>query len=181
MRLASGQRRLRLGTRGSALALRQAEIVIEALRKAAPNVQVETKVIRTHGDELLAGPPPEESVNGGPSFGEGVFVRAIENALLEQRVDLAVHSFKDMPSHGAPGLVIGAFPPRDDPRDVLVAHRGDSLRTLPQGARVATGSPRRRALLLAARPDLTVEPIRGNVDTRLHKVAESDLDRKSVV
>ncbi len=176
-----------LGTRGSALALRQAHIVRDALLQARPEFQIEISVIRTHGDEPASGSPANaqdaEPATERPPFdpasfipsGEGIFVRSIETALKAGRIDLAVHSFKDMPSVGPPELTIGAFPVREDPRDVLVARDGLTLQTLPSGSAVGTGSPRRRALLLDARSDIRVEPVRGNVDTRLRSVGGSDL------
>ncbi|HEY0215204.1 MAG TPA: hydroxymethylbilane synthase, partial [Cellulomonas sp.] len=107
--------------------------------------------------------------------GTGVFVAALRDALLDGRCDVAVHSFKDLPTAPAPGLVVAAVPPREDPRDALCARDGWTLATLPEGASVGTGSPRRAAQLLAARPDLRVVDIRGNVDTRLRRITD-DLD-----
>jgi hydroxymethylbilane synthase len=155
---------IRLGTRGSTLALVQARIVADALGGAE---RVEIVPMRTEGDRLAE---TRLAVAGG----KGLFVREIEEALLRGDVDLAVHSLKDLPAEPPAGLVLAAFPPREDPRDVLVTKAPASLDTLSSGARVGTSSPRRRALLLAARPDLAVEPIRGNVDTRLRKLAEGD-------
>lgn len=166
---------LRLATRGSALALRQAAIVRESLLAIQPDLQIEIVVIRTQGDEPLPGHSADDFEGPFP-FGEGVFVRMIEAALLAGRIDIAVHSFKDMPSVEPPGLIVAAFPPREDPRDVLVTTHGASLRSLAIGARVGTGSPRREALLLAQRPDLHVVPIRGNVDTRLRRVEDGVVD-----
>ena len=155
---------IRLGTRGSTLALVQARIVADAL---GGTERVEIVPMRTEGDRLAEA---RLAVVGG----KGLFVREIEEALLRGEIDLAVHSLKDLPAEPPPGLVLAAFPPREDPRDVLVTKAPATLDTLPAGARVGTSSPRRRALLLAARPDLAVEPIRGNVDTRLRKLAEGD-------
>jgi hydroxymethylbilane synthase len=155
---------IRLGTRGSTLALVQCRIVAELLGGAAA-----TRIVpmRTEGDRLAEA---RLAVVGG----KGLFVREIEDALLRGEIDLAVHSLKDLPAEPPPGLVLAAFPPREDPRDVLVTKSPATLQTLPAGARVGTSSPRRQALLLAARPDLAVEPIRGNVDTRLRKLGEAD-------
>lgn len=163
---------LRIGSRGSALALRQTGLVLDALQRAAPDVHIEVKVIRTEGDE----PVSDEEADDRTPTGQGVFVRTIEAALLAGEIDLAVHSFKDMPSAGPAGLTVAAFPIREDPRDVLVTRNRVILADLPAGACIGTGSPRRRALVLAARPDLKVELIRGNVDTRLRRVAEGVVD-----
>ncbi len=157
--------RLRIGTRGSPLALVQAGSILTALRERGADAELVP--IKTEGDRLdlaLAG-----------VGGKGLFVREIEEALLDGRIDLAVHSLKDLPAVLPGGLVLAAFPPREDARDVLVTREpGAGLDSLPAGATVATGSLRRRALLRAARPDLTVEPIRGNVDTRLRRLAGGD-------
>jgi hydroxymethylbilane synthase len=155
---------IRLGTRGSTLALVQARSVAAALGGAA---QVEIVPMRTEGDRLAEA---RLAVVGG----KGLFVREIEEALLRGDIDLAVHSLKDLPAETPAGLTLAAYPPREDPRDVLVTKGPATLETLPRAARVGTSSPRRRALLLAARPDLAVEPIRGNVDTRLRKLSEGD-------
>lgn len=159
--------RLRIGTRASPLALAQATGVADALRKTG--VETELVPLRTEGDRL-------EEARLGDAGGKGLFVREIEEALLAGRVDLAVHSLKDLPSDLPAGLGLAAFPRREDPRDVLVTRGADGLADLPPGARVATSSLRRRALLLAARPDLTVVPMRGNVETRLRKLDEGDCD-----
>jgi hydroxymethylbilane synthase len=148
--------------------MRQTGLVIDALRQHAPAVRYEVVVIRTHGDETA-------DRDASQLEGQGVFVRRIEESLLAGAIDVAVHSFKDLPSRSAPGLILAALPPREDPRDVLVARDGQRLDDLAPGARGGTGSPRRRALLLALRPDLIVTPIRGNVDTRLRR-AVTDLD-----
>lgn len=159
----------RVGTRGSELARRQAAIVVEAIQRIEPAIGCEIQVIRTHGDEW-------PGMDVSQFEGQGVFVRRIEAELLKGTIHVAVHSFKDMPSLATEGLIIAAFPPRDDPRDALITRSGAGLADLPRGAIVGTGSPRRRALLLEARPDLHVRPIRGNVDTRLRRLAEGDLD-----
>ncbi len=158
---------IRLGTRASALALAQARAVAARLETAG--VAVELRPMRTEGDRLadarLAG-----------VGGKGLFVRDIEEALLRGELDAAVHSLKDLPAEPPAGLCLAAYPIREDPRDVLVARRPGGLTALAAGAVVGTSSPRRRALLLAARPDLVVQPIRGNVDTRLRKLAGGDWD-----
>jgi hydroxymethylbilane synthase len=156
---------IRAGTRGSVLALAQARSVVTAL----PGVAAEIVPMRTEGDRLA---DARLALVGG----KGLFVREIEEALLRGEIDLAVHSLKDVPAEPPAGLVLAAFPAREDPRDVLVAARTATLDTLGHGARVGTSSPRRRALLLSVRPDLAVEPIRGNVDTRLRKLAAGDWD-----
>lgn len=159
--------RLRLGTRGSRLALIQTEGVAAALRAAG--AEVEVVAIRTSGDEM-----PEASLAG--FGGKGLFVRRIEEAILDGRVDVGVHSLKDMPSALPGGLCLAAFPPREDPADALVTCDGRSFADLPAGAVVGTGSLRRTVLVRAQRPDLRIEPIRGNVDTRLRKLDDGLYD-----
>jgi hydroxymethylbilane synthase len=158
---------VRVGTRASTLALTQTGMVADALSLAA-DLRTELVRITTDGDRLTG-----SLVALG---GTGVFVTALREALLDGRCDVAVHSLKDLPSAPADGLVIGAVPEREDPRDALCARDGLTLTTLPAGSRVGTGSPRRAAQLRAARPDLVILDIRGNVDTRLRRVAPGDLD-----
>jgi len=159
---------MRLGTRGSALALAQARIV--AARLTAPRgASVEIVTIRTSGDRFVEASLPALG-------GKGVFTKEIEDALLEGRIDLAVHSLKDLPTTLAGGLLLGAVPEREDPADALVAAPGTTLASLRHGARVGTSSPRRRAQLLAARPDLEVVEVRGNVPTRLERQASGEVD-----
>ncbi|MGH7322107.1 MAG: hydroxymethylbilane synthase [Candidatus Rokuibacteriota bacterium] len=157
--------RVRIGTRGSPLAIRQAEVVAAALRLAWPDLVVELALIRTSGDKL---PTAHLAAVGG----KGLFVKEIDEALLEGRVELAVHSLKDLPAALPDGLTLAAFPERDDPRDVLVSRGAWGLAALPSGARVGTSSLRRRVQLSARRPDLTMEMIRGNVDTRIRKLQD---------
>jgi hydroxymethylbilane synthase len=157
--------RLRIGTRGSALALRQAELVAEGIRRAWPDVVVEVVPIRTSGDRL-------STANLAAVGGKGLFVKEIEEALLERRIEVAVHSLKDLPAGLAPGLALAAFPRREDARDVLVSRSGAGLSDLPAGTRIGTSSLRRRVQLLAIRPELAVETIRGNVETRLRKLLD---------
>lgn len=152
---------LRLGTRGSALALAQSGQVARAVERAL-NTPVELVRVRTDGDRLTG--------SLATLGGTGVFVAALREAVLDGRCDLAVHSLKDLPTAEAPGLVIAAVPERADPRDALCARGRLTLAGLPSGARVGTGSPRRAAQLRAVRPDLEVVDIRGNVDTRLGRV-----------
>jgi hydroxymethylbilane synthase len=161
--------RVRVGTRGSRLALRQAELVAEGLRRAWPGLAVDLVAMRTSGDRLA-------TAHLASVGGKGLFVKEIEEALLDGRVDLAVHSLKDLPAEMPAGLTLAVFPARDDPRDVLVSRAGSDLGGLGRGARVATSSLRRQVQLLAARPDLAVEPIRGNVDTRLRKLQDGPCD-----
>lgn len=156
---------IRLGTRGSRLALVQSELVAARLR--ARGHDVELVPIVTEGDVRPADMSP----------GEGVFVAAIARALLAGEVDVAVHSAKDVPLEEEPGLMIAAYPERADPRDALITrHGGGSLASLPQGAIVGTDSPRRTGFLLAARPDLKVVPLHGNVETRLGRLDEGQTD-----
>ena len=153
---------LRVGSRGSRLALTQAERAADALRR--PGVEIALVPITTAGDRDRTRP-----------FGEigsrGVFVKELEEALLARRIDVAVHSAKDMTSTDTDGLVVGAYPPREDPRDALCG-----VVALRPGLRIGTASARRRAQLLAAEPTLSVEPLRGNIDTRLRKRGERGLD-----
>jgi hydroxymethylbilane synthase len=158
---------IRIGTRGSALALAQAAGVASALR--ARDHEVEVLPMRTEGDRLA-------SARLASVGGKGLFVREIEEALLAGRIDLAVHSLKDLPAEQPAGLTLVAFPTREDPCDVLVARAPGGLQALPPGAVVGTSSPRRSALLRAERPDLVIEPLRGNVDTRLRKLETGDCD-----
>lgn len=158
-------KRLRLGTRGSRLALIQSELVAQRLRDAGNNVELVTIV--TEGDLRPIDMSP----------GEGVFVAAIARALLAGEIDIAVHSAKDMPLEEEPGLVIAAYPERADPRDVLITKSGGaSLESLGRGATVGTDSPRRTGFLLAARPDLRVIPLHGNVETRIKRMDEGSAD-----
>ena len=161
--------RLRLATRGSRLALAQSELVADALRAQHPGIEIELVRVRTEGDIDRNSPLTEIG-------GRGVFVRAVEQALLDGRAEIAVHSLKDMPTAAPEGLTLAAILPRGDPRDVLVASDGRRLAALPSGARVGSGSRRRALLLRALRPDIEVAPIRGNVDTRLGKVASGEYD-----
>jgi len=157
---------LRLGTRGSKLALTQAGLVRDALAAAVPALAapgaIEIVAIRTTGDAIQDRPLAEAG-------GKGLFVKEIEEALLDRRIDIAVHSMKDMPVTQPPGLVISAFLPREDARDVLIAGDITRIADLRQGAIVGTSALRRRAQLLHRRPDLRIVNLRGNVDTRLAK------------
>jgi hydroxymethylbilane synthase len=157
---------LRLGTRGSALAMTQSGLVADALRRATGR-EVELVEITTAGDRSSA--PVAD-------LGVGVFVSALREAVLAKEVDFAVHSYKDLPTAPGEGLHIAAVPPREDPRDALVARDGLTLSGLPDGARLGTGAVRRIAQIAALGRNLTCVPIRGNVDTRLRKVADGELD-----
>jgi hydroxymethylbilane synthase len=158
---------LRLGTRASALARTQSQAVADAIT-AATGTQVELVHIVTEGDTSAAAI--------AQIGGTGVFVTAIRRALLEGSVDLAVHSYKDLPTAPEAGLILAAVPGREDPRDALVARDGLTLGELPPGSRIGTGAPRRVAQLRALGLGLEIVPIRGNVDTRLARVAPGDLD-----
>jgi hydroxymethylbilane synthase len=158
---------LKIGTRGSPLALIQAESVAASLR--ALGAEVDVVPVRTEGDRRLE--VPLAAIGG-----KGLFVREIEDMLLAGTLDCAVHSLKDLPAETLAGLTLAAFPAREDARDVLVTRESRRLEDLRPGARLGTGSPRRRALALAVRADLVVEPLRGNVETRLRKLESEGLD-----
>lgn len=151
------------------LAVQQSTHVKESLEALWPGLRVELRIIRTTGDKILDVPLAKVG-------GKGLFVKEIEDALLAGEVDLAVHSMKDVPAELPGGLSIGAVPLREDPRDVLILHGGKDLSDLPDGARAGTSSLRRRAQLLCLRPDLQIENLRGNLDTRLRKVEEGLYD-----
>lgn len=164
---------LRIATRGSPLALAQAHETRDRLAKAHPayaaDGAIEIRTYRTTGDRQQSGPLTEIG-------GKGLFTKEIEEALLSDDADIAVHSMKDMPTELPDGLVMAAFLPREDPRDALISHSVGSLERLPQAATVGTASLRRKAILLSARPDLRVVTLRGNVETRLRKVEDGELD-----
>ncbi len=161
--------RLRIGTRGSQLALWQAKWVQQAIMADSPGVSVELTIIKTKGDKILDVPLAKVG-------GKGLFVKEIEEALLDERIDLAVHSMKDMPAELPQGLYISAIPQRENPLDALVSLSDTSLEALPDRARVGTSSLRRAAQLLRQRPDLKIMPLRGNLGTRLEKLSTTDLD-----
>jgi len=160
---------LRIGSRGSALALAQANQVAGDITRARPDVSTDIDIIRTSGDRLKAA---DLAQLAGET--KGLFVKEIEEALLKDRIDVAVHSLKDLPAEMAPGLCLGAVPRREDPRDALLCAEAGikTLEQLPSGSTLATGSPRRRAQLLEVRPDLDIVGVRGNVDTRLRRLRE---------
>jgi hydroxymethylbilane synthase len=160
---------IKVGTRGSALAVWQAEWVRSQLLALYPERNVEVVKIKTTGDKITDVPLAQVG-------GKGLFVKEIEMALLEGRVDLAVHSMKDMPADIPAGLCIGAIPERENPSDVLISRNGHSFDALPKGARVGSSSLRRGAQIRHVRPDIHVHPLRGNLDTRIRKLQKEDLD-----
>ncbi len=160
---------LRIGTRASPLALWQAQHILDRLRPLAAPRPVELVHVATEGDR-------DQSASLAHIGGQGVFTKEIQRALLDGQVDVAVHSLKDLPTQPVPGLVLAAVPPRGPTGDVLVARLVRRFDDLPQGARVATGSLRRRAQLKYRRPDLRLLDLRGNVETRLRKLVEQELD-----
>jgi hydroxymethylbilane synthase len=166
---------VRIATRGSTLALHQAELVADQLRIAQPGLAIEVVIASTAGDRDKRTPLT--------ALGQGVFVKGVEEIVLAGAADLAVHSLKDIPTALTPGLVLAAIPQRGDPRDGLIAAaryseqvRAGGLAALPSGARVGTGSPRRAAQVRAIRSDFEVLPIRGNLDTRIRKLRDGEFD-----
>ncbi len=173
MSVATTATTLRLGTRGSMLARMQSQMMADAIEKRHPGLKVELIICKTTGDRIQDRPLHEAG-------GKGLFTKELEEALLAGTVDFAVHSFKDVPVTMSlvdqAGLVIVAVPRREDPRDVLASSKGKTIRDLPKRAKVGTGSLRRRCQILALRPDLQVELIRGNIDTRVRKLREGQYD-----
>ena len=171
MAQSSGAAPLRIGTRGSPLALVQARTVRARLAVAlgVNEAAIEIVIIRTSGDAIQDRPLAEVG-------GKGLFTKEIEEALLDGRIDLAVHSAKDMPTVLPAGLMLAACLEREDPRDVFISRKAPSLADLPQGATLGTTSPRRQAIAKRARGDLRVVPLRGNVETRLRKLADGEVD-----
>jgi len=160
---------IKIGTRASKLALWQANWVKSALIEANPSQAVELVTIKTKGDKILDVPLAKVG-------GKGLFVKEIEQALLDQRIDIAVHSMKDMPAEIPEGLCIGAIPRRESATDVLISRAGRRFAELPRGAVIGTSSLRRAAQLRHARPDIEIVPLRGNLDTRLKKLQTENLD-----
>lgn len=158
-----------IGTRSSKLALWQADYVADCLKKRYPSLRVEKKLMTTKGDKILDAPLAKIG-------GKGLFTKELEQDMLSGGIDIAVHSLKDMPTEVPEGLVISAITKRFDPGDAVVSPRYKTLRNLPQGAKVGTSSLRRKAQLLHARPDLHIEDLRGNVNTRLRKLEEDHFD-----
>ncbi len=159
---------VRVGTRGSRLALIQTELTLAALRPVHPDVAFEVVTVTTQGDANQTAPLA--------GMGLGVFVKEIERRLETGEIDMAVHSLKDMPTVLPEGMAIGAVLERADPRDALVSHLGTTLEDYPAGGRIGTSSPRRSAQIAERRPDLEIVPIRGNVDTRLRKASGEECD-----
>lgn len=162
-------RELVIGTRKSHLALTQSNWVRSQLLETNENLSIELEKIVTKGDRVL-------DVTLSKVGGKGLFVKEIEQALIDKQIDLAVHSLKDMPAELPKGLIIGAIPIREDVRDCLLSRDGLTLEELPSGAVVGTSSLRRQAQVLAIRPDLVIEPIRGNIDTRIAKLRDGKFD-----
>ena len=160
---------LRIATRKSPLALWQAEHVATLLRDAHAGLNVELLPMSTQGDRI-------QDRSLAAIGGKGLFIKELEVALAERRADIAVHSMKDVPAEMPHGFVIAALLTRADPRDALLCRRGSALNDLPAGAKLGTSSLRRRAQILAARPELCIEPLRGNVDTRLSRLENGALD-----
>ncbi|HAG06876.1 MAG TPA: hydroxymethylbilane synthase [Peptococcaceae bacterium] len=162
-------RRVVVGSRGSVLALKQTESVVAGLRERRPDVEFVIRTVKTTGDNI-------RDVALAKIGDKGLFTKELEMALLNGEIDLAVHSMKDLPTRLPAGLVVAAVPAREEPCDVLVTRDGKKLAELPPGAVVGTSSLRRQAQLLAYRPDLVVQSIRGNLDTRLRKLDEGQVD-----
>lgn len=160
---------LRLGTRGSALARAQTTLVASQLKELNPGLAVEEVIVRTRGDAMLGSPIHELG-------GKGLFVKEIEDALLQGEIDAAVHSLKDLPSDLPEGLILASIPEREEPWDALVSRGGESIRGLAPGSRVGTSSLRRIAQIRRYRSDLEIVELRGNVDTRLEKVAAGEME-----
>src|SRR5512142_226152 len=169
MMKATTTRTITLGSRPSKLARWQTGHILELLQAAWPGLNCQMITLVTEGDKVLDRPLPEIG-------GKGLFTAELEGALRSGQIDLAVHSLKDLPVESAPGLCLGAIGKRADAHDVLISASGLKLAQLPQGARVGTSSLRRQAQLQAARPDLVILPLRGNVDTRLRKALQGDYD-----
>ena len=162
-------KRIRIGTRGSKLALRQSTWVRERIAEQHPGLHIEVLRIKTTGDKITDVPLAQVG-------GKGLFVKEIEEALLRGEIDLAVHSMKDVPTELPPGLHLGVVAEREDPRDVLVSRDGRGLRELPVGARIGTSSLRRGAQLLGVNPQWEIVPLRGNLDTRIRRLETEGLD-----
>jgi hydroxymethylbilane synthase len=162
-------RTIRVGTRGSKLALWQAAYVRQSLEKLNPGVRFDQVIIKTEGDL-------DQKSSLTRIGGQGVFTKEIEKALVNNEVDIAVHSLKDLPSKMPEGLVLGAVPERGPVEDILITENGLSLDQLPENTRIATGSIRRKSQLLNRRPDLLISDLRGNIDTRIRKLKEQDID-----
>ncbi len=165
----NGKNRIKIGTRGSKLALWQANWVISAIKARYPHFSLELVIIKTKGDKILDVPLAKAG-------GKGLFVKEIEQALLDCSIDLAVHSMKDMPAEIPEGLCIGAIPERENPKDALISKKGLLFSGLEQKSRIGTSSLRRAAQILHIRPDISIIPLRGNLDTRLRKLETENMD-----
>ena len=161
--------KLVIGSRGSPLALAQTKLVAEALRTNFPEIKIKIKIIKTTGDTVRDRPLSHLG-------GKGLFTREIEEALLQSRIDIAVHSAKDMETHLPAGLTLAAVLPREDPRDALLSAKAEPISNLPVGSVLGTTSPRRRAQILYSFPNLKVVSIRGNVETRIRKLRDGEVD-----
>ena len=164
-----GEKEITIGTRGSKLALWQANYIKTSLLDKDPSISIKIEIIKTKGDKILD--VPLAAVGG-----KGLFVKEIEEALLDGRIDMAVHSMKDMPAEIPEGLCIGSVPEREDPCDVLISKAGTPLSGLKRGANIGTSSLRRSAQLRHIRPDIHIVPLRGNIDTRIKKLDTENLD-----
>jgi len=162
-------RKIRIGSRGSRLALWQTDFVINKMLALGDRLDIEKVLIKTKGDKLL-------DVALSKIGDKGLFTKELEKEILAGKIDMAVHSFKDMPTKITKGLTIGAVLPRENPKDVLLSLEGKGLIELPSGARVGTSSLRRRAQLLAIRPDLSIVELRGNIDTRIRRLLNQEMD-----
>ncbi|MCP3922266.1 MAG: hydroxymethylbilane synthase [Desulfobacterales bacterium] len=160
---------IRIGTRGSSLALWQANWVKDTILENFPEMTVELEIIKTKGDKILDVPLAKVG-------GKGLFVKEIEEALLSGRIDIAIHSMKDMPAELPEGLTIGAIPDRENPSDVVISKDGLKLSELPEGATVGTSSLRRSSQLYKKRPDFKIVALRGNIDTRIKKLKNGEMD-----
>jgi len=161
--------KIRIGTRGSNLALVQANWVSDRLKSLYPDMSVEIVSIRTRGDRM-------QNISLVEIGGKGIFVKEIEEALLRGDIDIAVHSMKDVPVDLPDGLIIGAIPEREDPRDVLISREGTKMEGLSKGARLGTGSLRRGMQIKSFMPDIEIVPVRGNIGTRIKKIVTENLD-----
>jgi len=161
--------KIRVGTRGSKLALKQTEIIIEGLKKKHPDLEFEVVTIKTTGDKIL-------DVSLSKIGGKGLFIKEIEEALLDERIDMAVHSLKDIPADIHHGLILAAYSEREDASDCLISRDNMTLESLPKGAVIGTSSLRRVCQLKALRSDIEIKPVRGNIITRIKKLDEGEFD-----
>ncbi len=166
---------IRIGTRGSPLALWQAREVSRLIQKFDPSIKIEEIIIRTSGDKSTS-PIPSLQRRGISYTGKGLFVKEIEEALLAGKIDIAVHSLKDVPAVIPSRLKLTAYLKREDPFDLFISAKYKNIISMPKGARVGTSSPRRAAQILNLRPDIKIIPLRGNVETRIRKMAEGECD-----